>query len=179
MIELKLPPAAEHYAKNLKREQDRAGLGDQFRVPGADKRWTGHAVEYTLDKYFTELGLPHVWNGGLDDKPDFEINRLGVASKANSGPQASEDFTFVIPKNQIGRLADVALFSIISPRAGKVWIMGTMHSHNFRDFAELRRKGEEGFIPGRPLYADCWGIRASSLGDPETFFKMLEVSNAA
>lgn len=179
MIELPLTQEAIEYGRDVKLQQDADALGDQFKVPGADKRWTGHAVEHVLDQHLTELGIPHAWNGGLDDKPDFELGGLGLACKANTGPGPYGFFQFVIPKKQITRLSDVALFSIVSPAERVVWVMGTIHSSRFRERAELRRKGEPGFVPGRELYADCWSITASSLDEPEAFFKMMEVASHA
>ena len=179
MIELELTAEAEEYGREVKREHDEAGTPDIFRMPGRDKRWTGFAVEHVLDAYFTERGINHVWNGGMDKKPDFEFGSLGVASKANSGPGPNPNFTFIIPKTQGDKLANVALFSILSVGERKVWVAGTIHSTNFRRAATLMRAGQEGFVPGRPLVSDCWLLPAFALGEPELFFNMLEVASAA
>jgi hypothetical protein len=180
VIELELTAEAEEFGREYKRKQDEAGIGDRFHYAGRDKRWTGFAVEHALDEYLTQRGLPHVWNGGLDKKPDFEFGGgLGIASKANSGPGPDPGFRFVIPKDQASRLATVALFSIISVKERKIWVAGQIHSAHFKRVAELRRKGEEGFVPGRPLVNDCWVVRLRDLKDPEEFFKLLEVLRAA
>jgi hypothetical protein len=180
MIELELTRAAEAFGRDVKRQQDEAGTSDGFQAPGLDKRWTGFAVEHVIDAYLTSRGIDHVWNGGMDRKPDFEVGPLGIASKANAGPgEPGQDYAFVIPKDQIGRLAHVALFSVFNVRDRKVWIAGAVHASTFRGSAELKRKGEEGFVPGRPLVADCWMIRQGALLDAEWFLKMLEVSVAA
>lgn len=181
MIELLLTDEAEAYGKRVKRDYDRRGITDTFHRSGADRRWTGHAVEFALAEWLLSEGLPHIWNGGLDNKPDFVLGGEGgirVASKANSGDAPREDFSFVVPESHVYKLGDGALFSIVQIRYRTIHIAGYMTARDFRRYAEKHKKGDEGFIAGRPFEYDCRTIRADALQPAETFFDLLRVACA-
>lgn len=181
MIELALTDEAEAYGKRVKREYDRRGVTDTFRRSGADRRWTGHAVEFAVAEWLASQGIPHVWNGGLDNKPDFVLGGEGgirVASKANSGNGPREDFIFTVPEHHIYKLGDGALFSIIQLRYRTIWIAGYIGARDFRLHAERHRAGDDGFIAGRPFEHDCRTISADALQPAELFFDLLRVACA-
>lgn len=181
MIELTLTPEAENYGKRVKRDYDKRGIRETFSRNGADIRWTGHAVEFALAEFFAQEGLPYVWNGGLDNKPDFVLggeSGIKIASKANSGDAPRGDFLFTVPEQHVHKLADGVLFSILQIKHRTIWIAGYVGAQHFRRHAEKRKKGDEGFIPGRPFENDCRTIRADALQPAETFFDLLKVACA-
>jgi hypothetical protein len=173
VIELPLVDEAIAYGKRIKRENDARGIVGHFEH--TNKRWIGFAAEYLIAGWLREHEIPHVWNGGVDDKPDFVIaEQIGVACKANVGDGPRDDFVFVIPEQQINRLADGVLFNIVALRERKLWIAGYITSWQFRRFAEKHKKGDPGFIEGRPIVNHCRTISASELAPAELFFDLIE-----
>lgn len=178
MIELPLTRDAEDYGRRMKRRYDQRGVKDAFRKSGLDKRWTGHAVEYELHRWLADVAeIEHVWNGGLDNKPDFVIGEgphaIKVALKANTGDAPREDFIFAIPENNVNKLGDGALFCIVQLKERKIWIAGYVPAQSFRKRADRHHKGDPGFVPGRPFEYACRTIRADELEPAETFFALL------
>lgn len=176
MIELMLTPEAEAYGHRVRKRHTKAGARDRFARSGADIRWTGHAVEFALAEYLLEQEIPHVWNGGLDNKPDFVLGGergIRVASKSNSGDGPREDFVFTVPEEHVYKLGDGALFSIVQRKHRSIWIAGYISARDFRRYAEKHNAGNEGFIPGRPFLHDCRTIRADALQPAEMFFELL------
>jgi hypothetical protein len=181
MIELPLTQDAEDYGRRVKKRYDAQRVKDAFCKVGPDKRWTGHAVEYELRQWMVREGIPHHWNGGLDSKPDFIIggsDGMKVAVKSNSGDGPRDDFTFVVQECDLKKLGDGVLFCVVQLRERKIWIAGYMDANRFRRESEKRRRGDEGFLPGRPIEYDCRTIRADALEQAETFFALLEVACA-
>lgn len=181
MIELPLTDEAEAYGKRVKREHDRSGVTDTFKRKGLDTRWTGHAVEFALAEWLASEGVPHIWNGGLDNKPDFVLGGergIRVASKANSGDAPRADFIFTVPEHHVHKLADGALFSIVQIRFRTIYVAGYIGARDFKRHAERHKAGEEGFLPGRPFENDCRTIRADALQPAELFFDLLKVACA-
>lgn len=180
MIELPLTDEGKAYGQRVKREYDRAGVRDKFKTLGhADRRWIGHAVEFELNRWLTEQGVEHVWNGGLDTKPDFVLggtDGIKVALKANSGTMADANFTFVVPEHQVFKLQDGVLFAIVATQTRQIFIAGYLASHKFRQLAEKRKKGDKGFVAGKPFVYDCRTLSASALEPAERFFDLLRVA---
>lgn len=177
MIELPLTHEAEQYGRRKKQRRDDDGMTDAFGRIGKDKRWTGLAVEYVLHQYLKEQGIPHRWHDdAIGDEPDFELGNgdsIGVALKANNGPGPVEDFTFLVPIKHPKQLQEGVLLAIVNTPQSKVWIAGYITAHRFQQVAERKRKGDPSFIPGRPLQASCWTVRADQLEPAETFFALL------
>lgn len=180
MIELPLTDEGRAYGKRVKRDYDRAGVSDKFKREGTDRRWIGHAVEFEVDRWLTRQGIEHVWNGGLDNLPDFVLGGEGgikVALKTNNcGQEISDDFQFVVPEDHVYKLGDGALFVIAQTHRLKLYIAGYLSASKFRTLAEKRRKGGEGFMQGRPNTYDCRSVALSSLTPAETFFDLLRVA---
>lgn len=177
MIELPLSDEAEQFGRHVKANYDQAGVKDHWqRRPGYDKRWTGYAVEFALDEWLSEEGIPHVWNGGLDNKPDFVVGPdpgLAMAVKSNSGDRPRDDFVFAVAEHHVHKLASGALFCLVAVRAKKIWVAGYIEAKMFRQIAERRKKGDEGFLRGRPIEYDCRLITAGQLEPAERIFEML------
>ena len=176
MIELPLTDEGRAYGERVKRNYDRSGVKDAFRLRGVDKRWTGHAVEFELDRWLRGEEIPHVWNGGLDDLPDFEFGDVRVACKSNVGDSAREDFVFTVPERHARKLGDGVLFSIVLLREKRVWIAGYISAREFRRESQKHRKGDPGFVPGRPFESECRTISAAALQPADLFFGLLRVA---
>jgi hypothetical protein len=180
VIELPLTADAESYGKRVKSRYDREGARDTWRKDGPDKRWAGHAVEYELSQWLATTGIPYQWNydGLHQTKADFELNGIGVAVKANQGDAPRDDFTFVVSEHHVKRLNDGVLFCITQLRDRKIWVAGYIDAHKFRSIAERHRKGEEGFVKGRPFSYDCRTIGADALTPAEQFINLVKRSVA-
>lgn len=180
MIELPLTAEAVDYGKRVKTRYDREGARDAWRKEGPDKRWAGHAVEYELNQWLPTTGIPYQWNydGLHQDRADFELNGLGVAVKANQGDAPREDFTFVVSEHHVKRLNDGVLFCITQLRERKIWVAGYIDANKFRSIAERHRKGDEGFVSGRPFSYACRTISANALTPADQFLELIRRSVA-
>lgn len=181
MIELPLTPEGILYGKRMRREFHHAR--EYFPSDTVDRRWVGHAAEFELDRWLTERGIEHTWNGGLDDLPDFVIgdeqNGIRLALKTNNYGGKDEPtslFQFAIPEPQTRKLHDGVLLVIAQTQRNRLLIAGYIDADHFRRFAQKHKQGEEGFVDGRPVKFDCRSIPANMLVAAEVFFGCLEVA---
>lgn len=179
MIPLPLSRDAEEYGRRLKRRYDQKGVRDAFKSNGADKRWTGHAVEYELHQWFEREQIPHHWyDDGAVSKvsEDFALGdppELKLAVKANSGDAPRGDFVFIVQEHHARKLGHGVLFCIVQVRSRRIWVAGYMDAEKFRGRADRFRKGE--IIPhlGRPAEYGCRTIRADALEPAHRFIQMI------
>lgn len=168
MITLALTHDDFEYAKAEREKRDH--LNDYFERPGRDIRWTGLAVERVIDRWLSEVGIEHVWNGGVDRLPDFDVGGVGVAVKNNNG-KWRYDFDFMVPNQVTNRLDDQILFTVLDLEAALVHLAGLTTNEQFRLISRFARKGEPG--PVRELFNDCRIVRADQLLDPLLWARMM------
>lgn len=176
MIEIPLTKEAERYGRDLRRHYDSTQIRDDFRPPGADRRWVGYAVEHSIAHWLREQGYDFQWNGGMDDLPDYvfgDEQGLDVALKSNSGDGPRDDFEFIVNEPHVNRLGDGVIFSIVNVRDRKIWLAGYIAASDFRRQARRRRRGDPGFVPGKRLQYACRTIKAHDLQPAETFFALM------
>lgn len=81
---LQVPPEVFEWAKAERARRDAEygqGYGGGMAWSQESPRWKGPLCEWAFDFVLGHLGVPRVWNGGIDNEPDFVVHGVGVGVK--------------------------------------------------------------------------------------------------
>lgn len=151
----------------------RSRRGDLFD-PTTDHRWSGFLFEAVVSSWLRSESIPHVWNGGLDNLPDFEIAGIGVGAKSRAWSLTSADRpSFLWPVAQA--LPPAVIFGTFNPDDLGVTIYGVI-SGRAVSRSELLRAGVDEIAPGHLAKVDNYRVAAERLRSPLAWLQDLYVS---
>lgn len=137
---------------------------DLFRHPN---RVCGPTGEHAIDLLLTEMGVPHVLDGGVNSNPDllFGETRVAVKTRGMRLPVTADDW-FFCPEQQIHHSTkrhDWFLFLGMSLSRGGWMPVGAIHPLTFLEFAVPFRAGDSNHWSRYPTVNDCRAVQAESL----------------
>jgi hypothetical protein len=151
-------------AETLDRFQRREWIDDpdhpRFNDPGS---WHGIMVENVMEEYLIANGVPYVYEGGFNAKPDFVIAGRAYDMKSNRYSSRPTPRHYVgVDATARGRAGENYLFAIYTP-PDWVTLLGEIEKDWFYALAVFRDTGQPMMPTGRPAHFPMHQIPVTTL----------------
>ena len=114
--------------------------GDIIPHASRDRRWQGWLGEQMFARFLEENDIPHVFNGGVDDLPDFVIYGQNVSMKTCHGLMYSDFFVFASARQKHHDI-DWFFFSGYNSKENILNLIGALPKDEFYAKAQSQRRG--------------------------------------
>lgn len=144
------------------------------RLFESDLRWVGFLGEIGFSRWLTDELIPHEWNGGVDNLPDFSVgaqerptsNAVGLKTRY-SKVATRADFYAVVPAQHFARQQETEwFFANYEVGSNRLVLLGGVDAERFREYARYVDTGEP-IGPTTKAKNPVWQLDVSVLDPPE------------